>query len=243
MVNMPGVAVRYAKQILKGRFPAAEETIAKDTRNAIRYAAHIIKGRFPAAEPKILEDIQHIYTYIDDVLAPQERWPEFEEMMEADKIEENTYDMYARKQDLANLSVKYAFEVIKGRWPKAEYIILRSANASVRYAQHVLQQRWPKLEKIILSNFENRPDEPNANISAAISYGSKIIKGRWQEIEEYLKSPTEIALYATKVMNKRWPEKEEFIKNGRTNVWSVYTDHFNIDESVMINHLRQKAGL
>jgi hypothetical protein len=47
---------RYARLVVKGRWPEAESVIAKDPYYAYVYALHVIKGRWPEAESVIAAD-------------------------------------------------------------------------------------------------------------------------------------------------------------------------------------------
>jgi hypothetical protein len=41
----------------------------------------------------------------------------------------------------------YAQDVIKGRWPEAEPLIIRYTPSAIAYARNVLKNRWPELEE------------------------------------------------------------------------------------------------
>ena len=46
----PYWAYNYARDVIKGRWPEGEPTIAKDPHQAYNYALDVIKGRWPEAE-------------------------------------------------------------------------------------------------------------------------------------------------------------------------------------------------
>jgi hypothetical protein len=46
----------------------------------------------------------------------------------------------------------YAQEVIKGRWPEGEAVILRDPGTSLRYARDIIKGRWPEAEAIIATD-------------------------------------------------------------------------------------------
>ena len=77
--------------VIKGRWPEAESTIAMDASKAYVYARDVIKGRWPEAEPTIARHAQEAYLYARDVI--KGRWPEGEKA-----ISENPHiaHMYAR---------------------------------------------------------------------------------------------------------------------------------------------------
>jgi len=70
----PEQAYRYAKDVIKGRWPDGEETIKKDPKWAYHYALDVIKGRWPEAEETIKNDPEWAYHYALDVI--KGRWPE-----------------------------------------------------------------------------------------------------------------------------------------------------------------------
>ena len=73
----PGWSYGYAKEVLKGRWPEAEEAIVKDPHVAYLYAMDVIKGRWPEAEEAIAKDPYWAYRYAQYVV--KGRWPEAEE--------------------------------------------------------------------------------------------------------------------------------------------------------------------
>jgi hypothetical protein len=73
IANDSHYAYLYAKDIIKGRWPAGEPAIAEDSGYACWYAIYIIKGRWLDLEQYFLSerfrpdlygvDIQHLYNY------------------------------------------------------------------------------------------------------------------------------------------------------------------------------------
>ena len=104
-----GVAARwaydYVHNVIKGRWPEAEETISKDPEWAYWYALNVIKGRWPEAEETISKDPRWAYSYALNVI--KGRWPEGEQAISTDPY----------------LACSYACNVIKGRWPEAEVLL------------------------------------------------------------------------------------------------------------------------
>lgn len=69
----------------------------------------------------------------------------------------------------------YCMDVIKGRFPKAEKIILNDSQFSYYYCRFVLKSRWLKAEAII------------ANDKYYIfAYTRDLIKSRWIELEKII---------------------------------------------------------
>lgn len=138
-----------------------------------------------------------------------------------------------------NLSVDYAVDVIKGRWPEAEPALLDSAakqqwynTPAIRYAAKAIGGRWPELERIIEKNGNSHimleyvlqvvkdrvPSmEPGImqNPDQAVRYATSCIKGRWPEAEQNILTNAQAATsYAKNVLGGRWPRFEEMLLNG-----------------------------
>lgn len=71
-----GLALAYAAEFIKGRWPEAEPFIMKDPVYACDYAYDVLKKRWPEAEPFIMKSPLDAYVYARDVI--QDRWPEAE---------------------------------------------------------------------------------------------------------------------------------------------------------------------
>jgi hypothetical protein len=63
LAKCPHFAFLYAKDILKGRFQAAEAVIATDASLAQKYAVYVLKGPFPAGEATIAMNPGASYYY------------------------------------------------------------------------------------------------------------------------------------------------------------------------------------
>jgi hypothetical protein len=76
----PKMAVEYAHDIIEGRWPEAESLIATDGYSVLAYARYVLKGRFPAGEQTILNNMSSKYDgfldqeYADKVIKGP--WPE-----------------------------------------------------------------------------------------------------------------------------------------------------------------------
>ena len=114
------------------------------------------------------------------------------------------------KQYLENINKKpsgdsrqdyeYAKDVIQGRWPEAEPIIMKSPYYAYRYAYYVIKGRWPEAESSIMKD------------PLYIYFYAKDVIGRWPEAEKHImKDPNIIINYARDVIKGRWPEAEPAI--------------------------------
>ncbi len=65
IVSNSELALWYANDIIKGRWPAGEKAIASDPWYAYLYAKYIIKGRFPEGEKAIASNPGYIKSYQD----------------------------------------------------------------------------------------------------------------------------------------------------------------------------------
>ena len=68
IVKYARFAYYYAKDTLKGPFPAGEEAIAKDAMFAYYYAREVLKGPFPAGEETIAKKTWYASQYAGAVL-------------------------------------------------------------------------------------------------------------------------------------------------------------------------------
>lgn len=90
ILTNPDNALRYARTVIRGRWPEAEHIFIKDPEKAYIYAMTVIKGRFPAGEDIILTSPKYIYSYATDVL--KKRWLDGEKALL--KIVKNQLDFY-----------------------------------------------------------------------------------------------------------------------------------------------------
>jgi hypothetical protein len=183
MIKNPNVAINYAREVIKGRWPEAEEYIMQDPRMILKYAQDVIKGRWPEAESEIIKDPFWSVKYARDVI--KGRWPEAEPT-----IVKHPYQ-----------SQQYARDVLGGDWPEAKEYIMKDPEEAFRYAKDTIEGRWPEAEPYILKN-----------PSYAVSYAHSVIKGRWPEAEPIImKHGRDAARYAQLVIKGRWPEAEKYI--------------------------------
>ena len=66
--------------------------------------------------------------------------------------DEEWYEIIRIKLDCARAAFRYANDVIKGRWPEAESLIMCSASSAYYYAKYVIKGRWVEADDVIASN-------------------------------------------------------------------------------------------
>ena len=97
----------------------------------------------------------------------------------------------------------YAHDVIEGRWPEAEPIIMQEPKSAYWYAQDVIKGPWPEAEETIKKDPE-----------WAYYYARDVIKDRWPEAEPtIMRDPQWWKLYQKDVLEP-WQRKQEIIKRG-----------------------------
>ena len=68
IAKSPKYAYYYAKEVLKGPFPAGEAAISKNALCASAYAKGVLNGPFPAGEAAIAKDALYVNAYARDIL-------------------------------------------------------------------------------------------------------------------------------------------------------------------------------
>jgi len=236
---------KYAKDIIHGRFSQGETAMVEDTPHlAIKYANEILKSRFPKLERRVFKKSARVVEYMNEVIKPLgKRWPEFEEYMESGKAEKEMDKGFSgpvsRDEYRIRLVLKYSQEILEGRWPAMESKILKYPPMAVSYAIHIMKTRWPALEKVLFSQ-KNPPAE------LILKYGKKFIQGEWPAFEKNIDNSAALVSYATKIKKDRLkPEQEKLVKKqakqNNMGTWDWYRDEFDIFENVQ--SLRKKAGL
>ena len=133
--------------------------IVKDPRAVVRYCINV-KGRWPQAE-RFLANTEEIGVYVNRVLDG-----------ERVKVIENAVGT-------PDAAYTYATQVIKGRWPEKEPLILKDLLWATKYAKDVVKTRWPELEERLIAS-----DDPKG----LVNYARWFIKGRWPEAEAVIKT-------------------------------------------------------
>lgn len=132
-------ALSYAMDVLHGRFPEGERYIMGNANLIYNYARSVIKGRWKEAEPALLKTQQWSVLCDYAKAYTSSRWPEFESVLLSGGVR-------------AEFLVRYAHEVLHGRWKAAEPIIAKSALASMQYAHLVLGGRFIAGETAIIAD-------------------------------------------------------------------------------------------
>jgi hypothetical protein len=85
----PKLALEYAGNILRGRWPEAEPYIMKDPESASRYATHVMREPWPEAEPYILKSFVPAMEYA--VYTKRKLWPELEKIIDGNPDQVKIY--------------------------------------------------------------------------------------------------------------------------------------------------------
>ena len=166
-------------------------------------------------------------------------------LLEFDKRDQEFEKWLLNCEDQAN-TIEYIKEVIDGRWPEAEPILMKTEYA-VYYAAKFIKGRWLEAEPYIIKNpilayryaeevIEGRGLEAEQAImtdpECTIAYALEIIKGRWIEAEPFIKtSPACAAAYAIGITKMRWKDIQlelrilecttelDYIRNPSSGYW------------------------
>ena len=125
VLSYPNLCVRYANEVVGGRWQKAEKTIATDIYYSYHYARDILKNRFKLAEKLISQDPEYAYRYAKDIL--KKRWI----------LGENAISQSC------SYSYEYAKNVLNKRFLKGEESIATSSQFSLYYACFVLEGKLP----------------------------------------------------------------------------------------------------
>jgi len=138
IMTEPYTAYEYAVNILKRRWPEAEEVIKTDAKAAFLYAKRFrpnSRKGWPEAEEVIMTgDPKDVYTYAQ-TFKPN-GWPEAEP--------------YIAKN--AESAFWYAAVFKRGRWPEAEEILKTDAHFAYLYAKEIIEGRWHEAEEVIMAD-------------------------------------------------------------------------------------------
>lgn len=165
-------AFRYARLVLKARWPEAEPLIMQSP-IAGEYAIELMKDRWLEAEPYMIRQARSAYMYSLNIL--KTRWPEAEHA-----ILDSQYN------------IPYARDVIMGRWPALECKLLSMTGRFTerenalslfreceRYRHKVVRGRWLEYEQKLLAKVAT-----NSSLhKLAEMYIHNVIRGRWEDAE------------------------------------------------------------
>jgi hypothetical protein len=159
-------------------------------------------GRWEEAEPYILKDPNQAIEYFKE---------------HRDQFPNNNWDELIQKIMSSNdprAVVALATDVIKGRMPALESIILGDPNQAISYFSSFRSEfasgHWELLEKVIL----NSPDRADWMHKYASLTGN-----RWPEIEDLIINNLTVATqyyehFRSKFKDRRWPQLEEALLAG-----------------------------
>jgi len=139
MLTTPARVLSYAKSV-GHRVPDHEKVIAKKPEVALEYATYF-KFRWEELEDKFL--YLRSYSVVYYCKANKFRWPEFESKL----LNNLDAERYA--------AIYYCQEIIGRRWPRLEQTLLaRGAPYALEdYACNVIRGRWPEAEPMILDDY------------------------------------------------------------------------------------------
>ena len=105
----------YARDVIKDRWPEAEEYIVMNPEWAYEYARYVIKERWKEAEKYIMKDPGYAYCYAGSVI--EGRWKEAEKYIKKDP----------------EWAYLYARHIIRGRWLEAEEYMEKNNEVLLKY--------------------------------------------------------------------------------------------------------------
>jgi len=184
--------LKYATDVLKGRFPAGEQFILEfgehfESELPCKYAMKVIKGRWKAAEHLIAMDAGEWHEYLNFLQRKDNK-----SLLAACK----SRDVFA---------MWYAENIAKGEWKPGEKAILEGLDWTAFYYARAMGRRWELAEKKILAG-----KDP----ATCFDYANEVIKDRWPEAEKFIVKNLDFALrYAIHFFGGRWEEYEKAIIN------------------------------
>ncbi len=89
-LKSPRTAFNYARDVIKGRWPEAEDIISKDPPHAFLYATYIIGKRWLKGEKAISENSSWAYLYAHNII--KSRWPKGEKAISRDPVDKHKYE-------------------------------------------------------------------------------------------------------------------------------------------------------
>jgi hypothetical protein len=144
--------------------------------------------------------------FIEIIKQQNKRLKKLQELREPTKELEETL---LKEGNISKL-VKYAKDIIKGRWLEAEPYIIKNPTWACQYAKDIIKGRWPEAEPYIMKDPEG-----------TYHYAKDIIKGRWLEAEPYIMgNPYYAYHYAKDIIKGPWLEAEPYIMKDP--IWAYY---------------------
>lgn len=124
----------YISRVIQGRWPEAEQIIAKDGPSMLKYAELYIRGPWPEVEQTILRsNSETIFAYITRVLKGP--WPRFERavLKAIGKLTPATSEW----RDVARIGFKYSRDVKNGSWPEFETLLSADPDFEELYKHNI----------------------------------------------------------------------------------------------------------
>jgi len=95
----------------------------------------------------------------------------------------------------------------------------------IKYAKNVIKGRWPEYEERLL----NRAKAGNKEYWDLYEYALDVIGDRWPEAEPFImKDPEYAYYYATEILKRPWPEAEPYIKKS-SYYWDKYQEELGLE--------------
>jgi hypothetical protein len=128
----PEYALKYAEEVVRSRWPEAEEVMKSNVDVWNRYQAFLKSlNENSKAGGTYFSSPENAFLYCKKM---KRRIPEAEELI----------------KNNAHYAGRYADEIIHGRWPEAEEVIKKSGYQAGLYARLVIEDRWPEAERYIV---------------------------------------------------------------------------------------------
>jgi len=187
-----------------------EERTKKDPQLAFQYAKEVVKGKWLDGEEAIKQHPGFIIRYAREVLGTtgRDRWPEGEKaLIRMATNPPSNSGVWIGQYPIA-LDV-YAREILGGRWPEAEKIILNHKHATLDFDEYAKPESFlvgiPGFGKQLEGRYQ----------CVAVLYARDVIKGRWPELEKRILADKNVHWafeYARDIVKGRWLEAEALIK-------------------------------
>jgi hypothetical protein len=224
---------KYARDVIKARWPQAENIIAENSYYAVKYS-YEIAGGLPWSQINGDTNVDiaisrdpEAAVYLAQKL--NQRLPESEPYILQNGEQAYIYNNEILKQDRwieAEPAIMtdpiyasfYAINNLKRPWLEAEPYILQNANEAFRYHKKFHTNRWPEFEKIMLEPArypEGEDMTPEVLMGETLSdYIIRFVRYRMPEAEPFIVKTEYAADYAIYILKARWREAEEAIASS-----------------------------
>lgn len=203
-------AYYYAKNVIKGRWPEAEDTIAKAKDEwTIRYVLDSYKAPWLPAEEAVKNMHSyygHKWAYAYSRYILKSRWVEVEDLV------------ILKQLDTAFL---YARDIVQGRWLELEALLLKDywpgdlirIKLISSYAKDVIKARWPEAEGVISELLES----PQIAEDYIGNTEGRLPENRWKWLKE---GPIDEKLVRILNYAKMQKDEQEYIVQYRPDLTS-----------------------